>query len=79
VNSPFRTFACLLGSFFGFAILLFVVRFIVRGHLVVQFDEECTLGGIAVDMLARGIRFPLGVYAPNDYENSGSSAAEYLR
>lgn len=69
MKSSFRTFACLLGEFVAFASLLFVVRFIVRGHLVPQLDEECTLGGIAVDMLAHGIRFPLRAYAPNDYEN----------
>lgn len=69
MKSPLRTLAYLLGEFATFAALLFVVRFILRGHLVPQLDEECNLGGAAVDMLAHGIRFPLPVYAPNDYEN----------
>jgi hypothetical protein len=69
VKSSFRTSAYPLGEFAAFAILLFVVRFMMRGHLVPQLDEECTVGGAAVNLLAQGIRFPLRVYAPNDYEN----------
>ncbi len=59
----------MLGEFVAFATLLFVVRFILRGHLVQDVDEDCTLGGVAVDLLAYGVRFPLAVYAPNNYEN----------
>jgi hypothetical protein len=69
VKTSFRTLAYPLGEFAAVAILLFVVRFILRGHLVPQLDEECALGGVAVDVLANGVRFPLAVYAPNDYEN----------
>ncbi len=69
MKSSFRRLAYPLGEFAAFATLLFVVRFIMRGHLVPQLDEECTIGGAALDILAQGIRFPLPVYAPNDYEN----------
>src|SRR5262249_21129738 len=53
----------------GFAALLFVTRFLGRGYLVPELDQECHIGGIAVDVLAHGIRFPLLVYAPNHYDN----------
>ncbi len=69
VKASIRTSAYALLEFSALALLLFVVRFILRGHLVPQLDEECALGGVAVDVLARGIRFPLAMYAPNDYEN----------
>ncbi len=59
----------MLAEYAGFAALLFVVRFLLRGHLVPEIDEECALGGVAVDLLAYGVRFPLAVYAPNNYEN----------
>jgi hypothetical protein len=49
--------------------LLFVARFVLMGVLVVWMDQECHLGGIAVDVLAHGIRFPLAAYAPNEYDN----------
>lgn len=49
--------------------LLFVVRFVVMGVLVVWMDQECHLGGVALDVLAHGIRFPLATYAPNEYDN----------
>ena len=49
--------------------LLFVTRFVARAHLVPQTDQECYIGGIAVDVLAHGVRFPLLVYAPNEYDN----------
>ena len=49
--------------------LLFVARFVCMGVLVVRMDQECHLGGIAVDLLAHGIRFPLAAYAPNEYDN----------
>src|SRR5262249_9691846 len=45
------------------------VRFIARGYLVTEMDQECHIGGIAVDVLAHGIRFPLVAYAPNEYDN----------
>jgi hypothetical protein len=64
-----RTAALLIAQFAGFAVLLFVTRFIARGHLVPQMDQECHVGGIAVDVLAHGIRFPLLVYGPNEYDN----------
>lgn len=69
VNASSRTALRLIGEWSAFAILLFVVRFFLRGHLVPQLDEECTIGGAAVEILAHGIRFPLPAYAPNDYEN----------
>jgi hypothetical protein len=69
VKSSLRTSAYLLGELAAFATLLFVVRFILRGHLVARGDEECNLGGVAVDLLAHGVRFALPVYAPNEYEN----------
>ncbi len=53
----------------GFAILLFVTRFVLRSHLIPLMDQECHIGGIAVDVLAHGIRFPLLAYAPNEYDN----------
>src|SRR5262249_13267488 len=53
----------------GFAILLFVARFVARGHLIPLTDQECYIGGIAVDVSAHGVRFPLLVYAPNEYDN----------
>ncbi len=59
----------LTAEFLGFAVLLFVVRFIGRGYLVPEMDQECHIGGIAVDVLAHGIRFPLLAYAPNEYDN----------
>ena len=64
-RTPWR----LVGELAAFAALLFVARFIARGHLVPQMDQECHIGGIAVDVLAHGIRFPLLVYAPNEYDN----------
>src|SRR5262245_24808144 len=56
-------------EFLGFALLLFVTRFIARGSFVPLMDQECHIGGIAVDVLAHGVRFPLLVYAPNEYDN----------
>ncbi len=53
----------------AFAGLLFITRFVARGHLVLQTDQECHIGGIAVDLLKHGVRFPLLVYAPNEYDN----------
>ena len=53
----------------GFAILLFVTRFVMRSHLIPLMDQECHIGGIAVDVLAHGVRFPLLTYAPNEYDN----------
>ncbi|HSP99172.1 MAG TPA: hypothetical protein VL049_18275 [Candidatus Dormibacteraeota bacterium] len=52
-----------------FAALLFLTRFILRGYLALPLDEECHIGGIAVDVLAKGIRFPLMVYVQSDYDN----------
>ena len=59
----------LLAEVAGFAALLFVTRFLARAHLIPQSDQECHIGGIAVDVLAHGIRFPLLAYAPNEYDN----------
>jgi len=67
--SSVRTTARLLAELAGFAALLFLTRFVARGHLVVQMDQECHIGGIAVDILTHGVRFPLLVYAPNEYDN----------
>ena len=67
--SSARTAARLFAEFAGFTALLFVTRFIARGHLVPESDQECHIGGIAADVLAHGIRFPLLVYAPNEYDN----------
>ena len=58
-----------LGELVGLTALLFVARFLGRGYLVPEMDQECHIGGIAVDVLAHGIRFPLLVYAPNEYDN----------
>lgn len=49
--------------------LLFVTRFVLQGELVPRVDQECHIGGIAVDLLAHGVRFPLMAYAPNEYDN----------
>jgi hypothetical protein len=54
-----------------FAGLLFVSRFVLRGYLALPLDEECHIGGIALDVLAKGIRFPFVVYVQSDYD-SGS-------
>ncbi|HEY3355938.1 MAG TPA: hypothetical protein VGQ83_21985, partial [Polyangia bacterium] len=56
-------------EFGAFALLLFATRFLAQGHLLPCMDQECHLGGIAVDVLANGVRFPLATYAPNDYDN----------
>lgn len=64
-----RTAVRLFAELVGFAALLFVTRYVARGHLVPQMDQECYIGGIAVDVRAHGVRFPLLVYAPNEYDN----------
>ncbi len=64
-----RPVLLLLGEFIAFAVLLFVTRYLARGHLVVQQDQECHIGGIAVELLGHGVRFPLVAYAPNEYDN----------
>ena len=58
-----------LAAFAALAALLFVARFVWRGDLAPRSDQECHIGGIAVDVLAHGVRFPLLVYAPNEYDN----------
>ena len=68
-SSSTRVAARLMAEFAAFAALLFVTRFVARGHLAPQIDQECHIGGIAVDVLAHGIRFPLLAYAPNEYDN----------
>src|SRR5438046_3098135 len=68
-TSAVRSAACRCAELAGFAALLFLTRFLLRGHLIPQSDQECHIGGIAVDVLAHGIRFPLTVYAPNEYDN----------
>lgn len=65
---PWRV-ASRLAEWLGFAALLFVTRFLMRGHLIPQTDQECHIGGIAIDVLSHGIRFPLLTYAPNEYDN----------
>ena len=64
-----RTAARLLAELAGFAVLLFITRFVARGHLITHTDEMCHVGAIAVDVLAHGIRFPLLAYAPVEYNN----------
>ena len=64
-----RAAAWLVGEYLLLAGLLFVARFVARGHLVPRTDQECHIGGIAVDVLAHGIRFPLAAYSPNEYDN----------
>lgn len=64
-----RTVVVLLGEFVAFAVLLFVTRYLARGHLTVQMDQECHIGGIAAEVLRHGVRFPLVAYAPNEYDN----------
>ena len=81
-TSSARTAARLSVEFAAFAVLLFVTRFVARGHLAPQIDQECHIGGIAVDVLAHGVRFPLLAYAPNEYDNgsffSGLLAAGFF-
>ena len=64
-----RAAARLSAELAGFAILLFVTRFVMRSHLIPLMDQECHIGGIAIDVLAHGVRFPLFAYAPNEYDN----------
>jgi hypothetical protein len=64
-----RAAARVSAEFAGFAILLFVTRFVMRSHLIPLMDQECHIGGIAIDVLAHGVRFPLLAYAPNEYDN----------
>jgi len=61
--------ARLLATLAGFAALFLVTRFIARGHLAPLMDQECHIGGIAIDVAAHGVRFPLLAYAPNEYDN----------
>ena len=68
-RTKLKSIAYVCAELAAFATLLFVTRFVARGHLVPQTDQECHIGGIAVDVLAHGIRFPLLVYAPNEYDN----------
>jgi hypothetical protein len=69
--SPARTLARLLAEFAGFAALLFITCFVMHGYLVAQLEgDECHSGGIAVDVLAHGVRFPLVVYPQTEYLNA---------
>lgn len=68
-HSAPRTLARLSAEFASLAVLLFITRFVALGHVVGQTDQECHIGGIAIDVLTHGVRFPLLVYAPNDYDN----------
>src|SRR5690348_2481486 len=61
--------ARIIAEFAGVFALLFFARFVWMGVLVVRMDQECHLGGIALDVLAHGIRFSPAVYAPNEYDN----------
>lgn len=56
-------------EFLGLGALLFVARFVARGYLAPRMDQECHIGGIAADVLAHGVRFPLMAYSPNEYDN----------
>lgn len=77
--APFNRGWRLAAEWAGFAALLFASRLVGRALLVPQSDQECFIGGIAVDLLAHGLRFPLLAYAPNEYDNgslfSGLAAA----
>ena len=67
--SAARTALQLIGELAAFAALLFLTRFVLRGYLALPLDEECHIGGVAVDVLAAGIRFPPLVYVQSDYDN----------
>jgi hypothetical protein len=54
----------------GLGLLLFVARFVLQGHLAPQVDQECHIGGIALELLAHGLRYPAIVYSANDYDNA---------
>jgi hypothetical protein len=64
-----RRVAAIAAQYLAVFALLFVARFVVMGVLVVWMDQECHLGGIALDVLAHGVRFPFAAYAPNEYDN----------
>jgi hypothetical protein len=59
----------LLAELVAVAALLFVTRYLARGHLAIIMDQECHIGGIATELLGHGVRFPLVAYAPNEYDN----------
>ena len=63
-----RTAASIGGLTALFVVVLFVARYVARSHLALCVDEEC-LGGVAVEVLAHGVRYPLAVYAENNYDN----------
>lgn len=61
----------LLVEVVGFAVVLFVTRFVARPYLLAQLEgDECHAGGIAVDWLAHGFRFPFLVYGQTEYDNA---------
>lgn len=64
-----RTALRLAAELAAFAALLFLSRFVLRGYLALPLDEECHIGGVAVDLLAHGVRFPALVYMQSDYDN----------
>lgn len=68
-GATWRAALLLAAEVAAFAVLLFATRFIARAHLIPQTDQECYIGGIATDVLAHGLRFPLVAYAPNAYDN----------
>jgi hypothetical protein len=68
-RTALRRVASIAAQYAAVFTLLFVARFVLLGVFVVWMDQECHLGGIAVDVLAHGIRFPLATYAPNEYDN----------
>jgi len=68
-RSVLRKIAAIGAQYLAVFALLFVARFVVMGALVTWMDQECHLGGIALDVLTHGIRFPLAAYAPNEYDN----------
>lgn len=69
MTSVLRRVAAIVAQYVAVFAVLFVARFVLLGTFVVAMDQECHLGGIAADVLAHGIRFPLAAYAPNEYDN----------
>ncbi len=64
-----RTAALIVGLTAFFVVVLFIARYMARGHLALCIEEECSGGGVAVEVLAHGVRYPLSVYAQNTYDN----------
>lgn len=58
-----------LGRVVAVALALALARMVLRGQLLVLTNEECHTGGVALEVLRHGLRFPLGAYTPEFYEN----------